>query len=1120
MKALKRIVLINWHYFTFETLELDTINFLTGKNGAGKTTVIDAIQLLMLGDTTGHFFNKSASDKSSRTLKGYLRCEIGDDDNGDMIYLRKGRFTSYVAGEFYDDVNNEYTTLGVVFDSYEDGSMDYKYFSYEGPFPENKFVENKLPLSLKELKIYLLDHYYKNQISFFETNSAYREFLKEKFGHLSNSFFGLFKKAIPFSPISNIETFITEYVCDVNSTIDIASMQENIRNYKKLESDSATLSSRVESLREIQDAYVAWKNQEDSILSQKYVYNRSDLQIKNKKLSEAKEKLTEGKDDLGQYSLLISKCEQEIKNHITNKEKLLQEKYSLDIYQKQAAIEEEKEKIDIKIRELQNSVEEIVTNMDNYQLQWMGTINKILTAEPIIDSINELKSLAQEYYKRIESFNTNIDLENLDLSYFSDMQENINKLKAEINGVLHALKLSIRDNEKRKAEISANLSNIDRGVKNYDARLLTLKSIIEHRLKEKYHQDIQVHILADLIEVKNPEWKNAIEGYLAAQKFYLFVDPAYFETALKIYDDIKFEYNLFDFGLVDCEKVKQSNPVSIKGSLAEEITTTNEYARAYINSLIGALIKCERVEELRNYPRSITKTGMLYQGYVARQINKEKWRNHYIGVNSLSNERGLLEEELTDIEFRNAQVYKSIILLEDASKVEVLNTNELKSMSEISKVYKQMPTLIAKKEEYDAELSKLDLEYVDVLDARIDKMQTKISEFEAQKEELLTSQVRQRSELERLEQFDIPLYEEEVKGAKEVIYNNFEKSWIMSVGEPYFMEELDRVKNITNLLNQYKVKVDHIDNQNKGLRDKLIMLRTQYNSLYRISYNPNANTNELYDDELKEFSGNKLIDYQEKIAIAKTNAISQFKDDFLSKLKANFDTVRMQIDGLNDALKDSKFGTDSYHFIMNPRSEYKQYYEMITDPLLMEGYSVNEDAFQEKYKDAIDDLFRQITYAEDSDLNVKTEIERNIAKYTDYRTYLKFDLIVTDGEGRKQHLSKTLLKKSGGETQTPFYISVLASFAQLYRTSDTSNTKNQTVRLIVFDEAFSKMDSERIQESVKLLRNYGLQAILSAPPEKMSDIVPLVDNTICIVRDDQKSYIRNYGSEKNKVVIA
>ena len=211
MKLLKKIVLINWHYLRFETLELDKINFLTGKNGAGKTTIIDAIQLLMLGDTTGHFFNKSASDKSSRTLKGYLRCEIGDDDNGNMLYLRNGRFTSYVVGEFYDDVNDEFNTVGVVFDNYEDGSIDYKYFSYDGPIPENKFVVNKLPLSIKELKVYLLETYYRSQISFFETNSSYREFIKEKFGHLSNSFFGLFKKAIPFTDLYIHKLYSPDY---------------------------------------------------------------------------------------------------------------------------------------------------------------------------------------------------------------------------------------------------------------------------------------------------------------------------------------------------------------------------------------------------------------------------------------------------------------------------------------------------------------------------------------------------------------------------------------------------------------------------------------------------------------------------------------------------------------------------------------------------------------------------------------------------------------------------------------------------------------------------------------------------------------------------------------------
>ena len=1115
MKLLKKIVLVNWHYFRFETLELDNINFLTGKNGAGKTTVIDAIQLLMLGDTTGHFFNKSASDKSSRTLKGYLRCEIGDDDNGNMLYLRNGRFTSYVVGEFYDDVNNEYTTVGVVFDNYEDGSIDYKYFSYDGPVPENKFVMNKLPLSIKELKVYLLENYYKSQISFFETNSAYREFIKEKFGHLSNSFFGLFKKAIPFSPISNIETFITEYVCDVNSTIDIASMQENIRNYKRLEADTETLAKRVEELKKIKEVYDTWKSQEDAFLTQKYIYHRSDLQIKNKQLELNKEKLTEGKEDLGQYTLLIEKCEQEIRANIANKEKVLEEKYSLDIYKQQAVIEDKKAKIDAEIRELQNSVESIVTNMDNYQLQWMGSINKILNCDVHDnENINELKAIAKQYYKRIEEFNTNIDLENLDLDYFVEMQQNINKLKTEISGVLHSFKEQIKQNNRRVAEISANISNLDKGVKNYDNRLLTLKRILEERLKQKYSRNVQVDILSDLLEVKNPAWKNAIEGYLHTQKFYLFIDPIYFEDALKIYDEIKFEYNLYDFGIVDCQKVKQSNPVKVQGSLAEELTTNNEYARAYIDSLLGNLMKCDKVEDLRKHNRSITQTGMTYQGYVARQINKERWRNHYIGINSLGSEKQFLENEYSDIQKANTKLEQLIILFDDASRVEVLNANEIKSMSEISKVYKKMPDLVRQKDELDKELDKLDLSYVEVLEAKIDKFQNKIREYEVQKDELLTSQVKQRSELERLEEFDIPMYTDQVKEAKEIIYNMFNKAWIMSTGEPAFIEELDRTRNINTLLNFYKSKIDHVDHQNKGLRDKLIMLRSQYNSVYHISYNPNSSDNTLYDEELQEFESNKLVDYQEKITIAKANAISQFKDDFLAKLKSNFDAVRMQIEALNDALSGSKFGNDSYHFIMNPRSEYKAYYEMITDPLLMEGYSVNEDAFQEKYKDTIEDLFRQITFADTTlDMNTRSEIERNIAKFTDYRTYLKFDLIVTDGEGRKQHLSKTLLKKSGGETQTPFYISVLASFAQLYRTNDTSNTKNQTVRLIVFDEAFSKMDSERIQESVKLLRNYGLQAILSAPPEKMSDIVPLVDNTICIVRDDQKSFIRNYQKD-------
>jgi uncharacterized protein YPO0396 len=73
MKLLQKLLLTNWHYIERELIEFSGINFLTGKNASGKSTIIDALQLLILGDTSGSFFNKAANDNSQRTLRGYLR---------------------------------------------------------------------------------------------------------------------------------------------------------------------------------------------------------------------------------------------------------------------------------------------------------------------------------------------------------------------------------------------------------------------------------------------------------------------------------------------------------------------------------------------------------------------------------------------------------------------------------------------------------------------------------------------------------------------------------------------------------------------------------------------------------------------------------------------------------------------------------------------------------------------------------------------------------------------------------------------------------------------------------------------------------------------------------------
>ena len=137
MKKLKKILLINWLYFSKELIEVDEINFLTGKNGAGKSTVIDALQIVLLGETNARNFNQAANEKSQRTLDGYLRADM-DENNPNS---RRGKdFSSFIVCEFLDDIEGRSFVCGITFDCRSDGSRQDRYFLYDGVIPEDCFI--------------------------------------------------------------------------------------------------------------------------------------------------------------------------------------------------------------------------------------------------------------------------------------------------------------------------------------------------------------------------------------------------------------------------------------------------------------------------------------------------------------------------------------------------------------------------------------------------------------------------------------------------------------------------------------------------------------------------------------------------------------------------------------------------------------------------------------------------------------------------------------------------------------------------------------------------------------------------------------------------------------------
>lgn len=112
MKILKKVRLINWHRFQDETIEFAESVLLSGENGAGKSTILDAVQFVITCSKAN--FNKAAHEKGKRNLNSYIRCKTGREDRP---YERTGALSAHIALEFYDEARKRPFIVGAVMDS-------------------------------------------------------------------------------------------------------------------------------------------------------------------------------------------------------------------------------------------------------------------------------------------------------------------------------------------------------------------------------------------------------------------------------------------------------------------------------------------------------------------------------------------------------------------------------------------------------------------------------------------------------------------------------------------------------------------------------------------------------------------------------------------------------------------------------------------------------------------------------------------------------------------------------------------------------------------------------------------------------------------------------------------
>jgi len=1118
MKILKRLLLIHWHYFNHEMIEFDNINFLTGKNSSGKSTILDAMQLVLLSDTSGSFFNKAASGKGNRTLTGYLRCELGDDEGSGFRYLRDGRFTSYIVLEFYDDIKKKYFSAGCCFDTFGENDCQKLFFRFDNSIPENELVEQKEPYNIDKLRSFIRTNY-STQSYTTNINRDFREDLCGKLGGLQTQrFCDLLKKASSFDPNVDIRKFITEFVCGDEQEINIADMKENIRSLDSLKDEAENLKKRIDLLTEINSYHNEFlKNKENETLYN-YLIERAVLEIKENEIERYRQNIEKLINEINTYEEKLINAENEQKQLQAERDSL---KLQLDSNEDARRLEELQKDIEEKkhqYNECKKEFERLSALLQNILSSWKTYINNFNNK---ISSYNlsVIDPLLQERIKTLCS----------EGSVLLEKAEPLNKAVAEIileNGKekIKALALeadSFRDrcinlasrlhdakdeSNRRQLELKKEKESLEKGIYQFPKDAIDLKEAIESRLRSKYGANAKAHILAEAAEIRDDRWRNVIEGYLHTQKYYIIVEPEHFYTAFQLFDSIKRQKNIFTTGLVDTEKLQKMEPVRDEGSLAEELETVYPAVRWYINFVLGRVHKCDNIKDLRRNKTSITDDGVLYQNFVVRAMDPNRWRNPAIGQAGTKLRLKMVGEQITQLQ-QEVSVYTEIIsALQGTDKFMRISEYETEQVILSAKQYLDLPEMEKTIQRLSADAESIDKNELQVLRQRLSERENALMEKGSLIRKISEDKGSAKKELQTYEE-SLPKLESEANVLRNALDVSYDKKWINENGMSRYAKEIAIRGSANEIYKAFPREQSRSQNAKENAWRTARDFRLKYNENYKTGYNIDALDNDVYGQIWQEYSEIKLPEYEIKIEDTRKKAFQQFQEDFLSKLQSNIRNTKMHIDELNVSMKSASFGEDTYQFRINANPEYKRYYDMIVDEMLLGGYNLMSEQFNNKYKEELKELFDIITNDGSSkSTHGYDDLEKRVQVFTDFKTYLHFDLEVIKPSGESERLSRTMGKKSGGETQTPFYIAVLASFFQLYRLG--RDKIPNTTRLILFDEAFSKMDGERIIQSIDLLRRFKFQVVFAAPPDKIPDIAALVDRNLCVLRDGQKTCVR------------
>jgi uncharacterized protein YPO0396 len=1105
-KVFTRMCLNNWGGIDHKVLEFhEYVNLFSGKSGSGKSTVMDAIQVILYGSFSPSFLNKAADDaKNRRSVLSYLRGEQKDGSAN----RKDCDFCSVIALEMEDTGTHIITCIGIAFEVRKSDSeiKKFVYFSHSGKMPESEYLtEQGVCYSNQEIKKLISsrtkseDNRGKGDVNrIYGSKEAYLGTLYDVIlGYIDqNRFITMEKSAIALKMTNGTGQFIRDYMFPKNTSNTIATISEQLDSYRQIKEKIEDLRKRIELLSEIQASGKELVRLQTDIV-------RAEAMIRCIGIEDLRARIQAAEDDKRNFAEKQEQCKKKVQELSASREEAQQKLIQVSADLKASDLggkQQQYEELDERSRMLADNTrqwQKILQGMKNWEEDDVITD---YISNPVLNMIAELnqgrvtEELCQNLHLKIESAKQNIE----------DEVEDYRDQRREIGKQLKEKKRLVDDMKHDR--------------KPYDENLRSARSALSQQLSDRYGQTVKVQIFADLFDVQEEEWKNAIEGRMGRLKHSLITEPQYAHEAAVLFRNMK-QYENVD--LINSKAIADSKPDCMEGSLYEAVKTQEAYVDVCLKRYLGHIIKCRSVEELEQVRDGVTPDCYSYSNFIFRHLKKKDYTTRACIGRRVSKARlAEYEKDVEELSRQEMQLDDLLRRLKEARDFECLK-DEPSHYVKLSRAGEELARVNKKKMELEETIRSLregaykELEekeqslqkQVKMVQEELDQTQGELARLGSRIGELSGENESRRQQLEEKLQGYVPneALEQEV--------------W-----------ELLKKQSGQAVINRKKAQVADLEEKEQAQAETLRAARNRYIFAYPAGpFNGAETSNEAYEKLLEKYLTDFEPAYEEEFEKKCASIYKSLRENVIATIHGDIKAAKRHAYEINRLLRETNFSDSTYQIKIEPaKNENGQFFDMLMaeeldsknlDNAGIDGQiSFGEDAFYQKYEQKIKLLTDKFMPPKDEDEHLRAQKRKEMEQYADYRNYLSFSMFeqVTDEHGnviRENFVDDMAGRDSGGEGQNPKYVALLAGFAMLYMQQSKRDSK---IKLVLLDEAFSKMDQERSAVCLKYARKMDLQLIVCVPDERLQSLIRNVDcvygfrrfkNRISMMHIDKGQYL-------------